>query len=51
MERRGGLEPSLRRAWIDGEVPCVECGGQSEGSSQNQVALLFPPFLALLRYN
>ena len=23
MERQGGLEPSLKRAWIDSKIPCV----------------------------
>ena len=48
MERQGNSQPSLRRAWIDGEIPRVECGGRALGSSQNLVSSLvvssiFPP--------
>ena len=40
MERQGDSQPSLRKAWIDGEIPRAECGGRALGSSQNLVSSL-----------
>ena len=48
VEGQRDLQPSLRRAWIDGEIPRVDCGGRALGASQHLVSNLvvssiFPP--------